>query len=242
MNIWVLNAIIIETMTAVGIVGVSLTGRTGPAFLAGFNTMILVTGAYVLTAPPPSPRQMTVLAMVALYLVHMDWLLLFHRGRTAVAKLDRDLPPLQKFVLPFALTNVAGWVYCLPFYFAARRVGPLGPLDLGAIGVYLLGTVIHFGSDYQKQRFKREPGARGRLLDRGFWALCRHPNYFGDFLIYISFGLIGGSPWGWAAPLVNLLQYLLDAIPRNERWAAQRYGAAWEAYAKRTKRFIPFLY
>jgi len=45
----------------------------------------------------------------------------------------------------------------------------------------------------------------------------------------------------WAAPLVNLLQYAFDAIPKNERWAAQRDGHAWEAYKSKTKAFLPFL-
>ncbi len=39
--------------------------------------------------------------------------------------------------------------------------------------------------------------------------------------------------------LDDLLQYSLDAILKNEKWAAERYGSAWEQYAKRTKSFIP---
>jgi protein-S-isoprenylcysteine O-methyltransferase Ste14 len=71
--------------------------------------------------------------------------------------------------------------------------------------------------------------------------LSRHPNYFGDFLIYVSFALLGGSVWGWVAPLAILLQYAFDAIPKSERWAAERYGSEWEAYTQRTKAFVPFV-
>ena len=66
-------------------------------------------------------------------------------------------------------------------------------------------------------------------------------NYFGDFLIYISFALVGGSIWGWVAPLLNLVQYAFDAIPKNEKWAAERYGSTWEAYKAKTKAFVPYL-
>ena len=82
--------------------------------------------------------------------------------------------------------------------------------------MYGIGTLVHFGSDYQKQRFKARPEFQGKLLKTGFWALCCHPNYFGDFLIYIAFALISGNLWAWVAPVLNFLQYRFDAIPKSE--------------------------
>ena len=242
MNLWLWTALVIEGMAVVGTIGVVMTKRLGFAFAAGFNTMLLVTLIYLFTAPVFGFRQVIILVMVIIYLLHMNWLLIFQQQHTAVAKVDVYLSPGQKFGLPIFLTNIVGWGYCLPFYFAARRTDPFGWLDLAALGIYLIGTVIHFGSDYQKMRFKKRPDARGKLLDSGFWALCRHPNYFGDFLIYVAFGLIGGNLWGWISPLLNLLQYLFDAIPKNEQWAAQRYGKAWNTYVRRTRKFIPYFY
>ncbi|HHS98368.1 MAG TPA: DUF1295 domain-containing protein [Chloroflexi bacterium] len=242
MNLWLLVAILIEGMGILGVLAVWRTQRTDGAFVVGFNTMLLVTGVYVWRAGPLDPRKIALLVMVVVYLLHMNSLLLFQRRQTALPKLDTHLPPFQKYILPFMLTNAVGWGYCLPFYFAARRTGPLNWLDYAAFGVYVVGTVIHIGSDYQKARFKARPDTKGKLLDTGFWALCRHPNYFGDFLTYIAFALIGGSVWGWISPLLNFLQYLFDAIPKNEKWAAARYGEAWERYVRRTRKFIPFIF
>ena len=53
--------------------------------------------------------------------------------------------------------------------------------------------------------------------------------------------MIGHSVWGWVAPLLNVLQYVFDAIPKNEQWAAERYGAAWESYRARVKAFVPYV-
>ncbi len=242
MSVWLLNAILIETMALVGVMGTLVTRRTSVAFAVGFNTMLPVTGVYVLTAPPLNTRQVIMLAMVLIYLAHMNWLLLFQSKHTAIPKLDAQIPPSQKYLLPVLLTNTVGWGYCLPFYFGVRNASPLGLADGFAILVYGIGTLVHFGSDYQKQRFKARPDSQGKLLKTGFWALCRHPNYFGDFLIYIAFALIGGRLWGWVAPVLNFLQYRFDAIPKSERWAAARYGAQWEEYQKRVKMFIPFVY
>lgn len=227
-------------MALIGALGVVVTGRTHVGFIAGFNTMALVTGLFVWHLPW-TPRTGIVIGLVAIYLVRMNWMLLVWSGQTAVSKLDVHTPTAGKLLIPFVLANTVGWAYCLPLYFAIRSTDPLGARDIVAVGIYLLGTVLHFGSDYQKRRFKLRPDTSGRLLDTGFWALCRHPNYLGDFLVYVSFAVLGHSVWGWAGPLLNLAQYAFDAIPKNEQWAAQRYGSAWDEYRTNTKAFIPYL-
>ena len=237
---WVTIAVVIEGMALVGALGVLFTKRTMVAFVSGFNTMALVTGVFVWYAGL-SPRAVLVVVMVVVYLLRMNWTLLVWSGQTAVSKLDEHTPGSQKLLLPFVLANTVGWAYCLPFYFATRNPDPLGLADAVGAGIYVLGTVLHFGSDYQKRRFKLRLDGKGELLDSGFWGLCRHPNYFGDFLIYVSFAVVGGSLWGWIGPVLNLLQYAFDAIPKNEKWAATRYGPAWEAYKARTKAFVPYL-
>jgi steroid 5-alpha reductase family enzyme len=237
---WLLTAAAIEAMALVGIAGVLATGRTRIAFVAGFNTMALVTGVFVWDGVLGA-RTAVVGAMVIVYLLRMNWVLFVWSGQTAVDKLDRTTPTVGKLALPVVLANTVGWAYCLPLHFAVQRPGPLGLLDVAAIGVYAVGTVFHLGSDLQKRRFKLRSDTGGLLLHSGFWSLSRHPNYFGDFLIYVSFAVLGGSVWGWAAPLANLLQYVFDAIPKNERWAAERYGAEWESYTARTKAFVPYV-
>jgi len=236
---WFVILIAIAGMTLLGILSVLATRRTYLAFLLGFNTMALVTAIYIRYGLV-NPRTVIVALLLGIYLVRMNWVLLRWTGGTALGKLDRASLPM-KILIPVVLTNTAGWAYCLPFFFATRNPAPLGAADYAALAVYIVGTVFHFGGDLQKQRFKADPANRGRVLDTGLWSLCRHPNYFGDFLIYVSFALIGGHAWAWIAPLLNLLQYASDAIPKNERWARRTYGEAWAEYKDRTKVFIPFI-
>jgi steroid 5-alpha reductase family enzyme len=206
----------------------------------GFNTMALITGIFVWHFGL-SARAVIVLVMVLVYLVRMNFVLFVWSGQTALEKLDDHLPTAGKLAMPIVLANTVGWAYCLPLYFAVRSTSPLGRMDLLGIGLYVIGTVFHFGADYQKRRFKLQQGSEGRLLDTGFWALCRHPNYFGDFLIYCSFSVMGHSVWGLAAPVLNILQYAFDAIPKSEKWAAERYGVAWEGYRAKVKAFVPYI-
>ena len=57
MNLWILLAIVIESMACLGVLGVLVTKSTRPAFLAGFNSMILVAGIYVWFSPLPDPMR-----------------------------------------------------------------------------------------------------------------------------------------------------------------------------------------
>lgn len=241
MSMWIAIAVVVEGMALIGVLGILVTNRTRPAFMAGFNTLLAVTGVY-LWHSDFGAREVVILAMVVVYLFRINWILFAWQGQTAVLKIDASTSAPQQYVLSFVLANTVGWGYCLPFYFATRRSQPFYWLDALAIGIYVVGTLIHFGSDYQKRRFKLRPDTRGRVLDRGFWSVSRHPNYFGDFLIYVSFAVIAGSVWGWVAPTLNLFQYVFDAIPKNEAWAAERYGPAWDAYKARTKSFVPYLF
>lgn len=241
MSMWIIIAIVIEGVALLGALSVMATRRTRLAFVAGFNIMLPVTAVYV-SQSGFGPREVLILAMVVVYLARMNWILFVWQGQTAVPKIDAKLPKAGQYFLPLVLTNTVGWGYCLPFYFAVRRPEPLEWVDGLALGIYVVGTVVHFGSDYQKRRFKLRPDNRGRILDTGFWSMSRHPNYFGDFLIYVSFAVIAGSRWGWAAPALNFLQYVFDAIPKNEKWAGERYGTAWDAYKARTKSFLPYMF
>jgi steroid 5-alpha reductase family enzyme len=234
-------ALMTFSLSVAGILMTVLTKSTKASLLIGFNTMLPVTAAYLYFGTGDGTRKALILGFVCLYLVRMNVALTAWYANTAASKLGSVLPASAVYIQPVVLTNVFGWLYCLPFNWAADRAGPLGPIDYAAIAVYAVGTVFHFGGDYQKHRFKRRPDSKGKLLTTGFWGLSRHPNYFGDFLVYASFAILAGSPWGLTAPLANLAQYLGNAIPKSERMAARRYGEAWEAYRRRVRCFVPFV-
>jgi len=240
MNRWALIAIVIEAMAFLAWAAAAVTRELKFAFLFGFNAMLPVAILH-LAAPGSLTPRAAIAAALVLYLLNMNVVILLWSRDTAMAKLDRHLDRIERHLLPVVMANAAGWLYALPFAFIARRSGPLGLPDGLALAVYALGTRIHFAADLQKRRFKARPGTQGRVLDQGLWRYSRHPNYFGDFLIYVAWALLAADPWAWLSPAANLAQYLFDAMPKSERWAADRYGSAWRAYAARTSRFIPWL-
>jgi steroid 5-alpha reductase family enzyme len=125
-----------------------------------------------------------------------------------------------------------------------------GPMNaLAALGVvaWLTGFFFETVGDAQLARFKADPGDRDRngfrIMDRGLWSLTRHPNYFGDFLVWWGLFLLACGNWAVAAltlvsPVVmSLLLTKGSGMRLLERQLADRPGYA--AYVARTSGFFP---
>jgi steroid 5-alpha reductase family enzyme len=243
MSHWLWIALVVEGASLVSWLIFLATKQLRYAFIIGFDIMLPVAAMHLLAGSSgqlPHWRALAVLASVVLYLIEMNLVIVFWTENTALSKLETKLRRVDKHLLPLIMANGAGWLYCLPFFFVARRTGPLDWQDIVALALFVIGTVIHVAADGQKRRFKRDPDNHDRLLDTGLWRLSRHPNYFGDLLVYIAWAVVAANPWAWLCPAMNLLQYLFDAIPKNERWAAEHYGQAWTDYAANTSRFVPW--
>lgn len=241
MNVWIALAVVLLILALLAFITSRGAQDTRPMFLWGFNAMGPVTLVYCYFGEGDLSHKALILLMVGLYLLRMNIVLTRWYGNTAAAKLKDVMPTQQVPWLAVMMVMIFGGLYCLPFYWASQLQGTWGALQWPAIGVYLIGTLFHFGSDYQKRRFKQDPNNKGRLLNSGFWGLARHPNYFGDFLIFVSFGLLAGNLFGLIAPLTNLVQYFADAIPKSEKMAEKRYGEVWRNYKRQVKCFIPFV-
>lgn len=239
MSPWIAVALVTEGLALAAWAFTHWRRQVRLTFLVGFNALLPVAAVHLFLGAEVHWRTWLGLALVVVYLARMNVVLLAWTGTTALSKLDAHLTTAEKHVLPFVMTNGAGWAYALPFHFVAQRTGPFDAQDGVAIAVYVVGSALHLTADWQKRRFKARAGTRGQVLDRGLWRFSRHPNYFGDTLVYASWAVLAASPWAWIAPAAALLQYAFDAMPKNEAWAKKAYGAAWDEYARRTSRFVP---
>jgi steroid 5-alpha reductase family enzyme len=112
---------------------------------------------------------------------------------------------------------------------------------LGA-AVWAIGIVFEAVADAQLAAFKADAGNKGRIMDRGLWSWSRHPNYFGESLLWWGVWVACISvPWWWAAVLgpVTITYLLLNVsgVPLLEKHYAG--NAAYQEYARRTSIFIP---
>lgn len=145
----------------------------------------------------------------------------------------------------FIMQGVLIWLWCLPLalaLFAAPAAA--GWQHVVAVIVFLAGFVFQAGGDWQLERFKQTRSDRSEVLTGGLWSLTRHPNYFGEAVIWWSFWLCSlVHPWGWltiVAPVyVTWFMAKGSATPMQERYLAKT-KPAYAAYVARVPAFFPW--
>ena len=131
----------------------------------------------------------------------------------------------------------------LPIYAAVVSTQPLGVLDYVGLTVGAVGVVIEAIADRQLGRFTQDPANKNAVMDRGLWSWSRHPNYFGNAVLWSGVGLIGlgaGGPlWTLAGPLVMLILLLrVSGVSLLESTIVHR-RPEYTAYINRVSAFIP---
>jgi steroid 5-alpha reductase family enzyme len=145
----------------------------------------------------------------------------------------------------FLLQGAAMWVVSLPVQMAQVADSPdhLTALDvLGMLG-FACGLAFEAVGDRQLERFKADESSAGQVMDRGLWRYTRHPNYFGDALVWWGLFLIAlshtGYWWTVVGPLtMTLLLTRISGVPLLERRMA-RTRPGYAEYMRRTSGFIP---
>jgi len=116
--------------------------------------------------------------------------------------------------------------------------------------VWVFGFVIEVAADMQKSRFNADPSNKGKFIQTGLWSRSRHPNYFGEIVLWIGIALIAApvlQGWQWIAMIspifVTILLTRISGIPMLEKKAETKWGgqAEYEAYKKNTPVLIPRL-
>ena len=126
-------------------------------------------------------------------------------------------------------------------------------LDIFAV-LGLLIWAFGFGfeviADAQKSRFNANPDNRGKFIQSGLWSRSRHPNYFGEIVLWVGVAVIALpvlQGWQWVALIspvfVTVLLTRVSGVPPLEKKADQKWGGRddYEAYKKRTPVLIPRL-
>lgn len=154
--------------------------------------------------------------------------------------------PLQIYVRIFlaqALLSVVVALPALSIIYYSNDVHSLAIFGAG-FAIWLIGTQIERIADAQLAAFVKDPGNKGQLLQAGLWAQSRHPNYFGELLLWWGIGIAAlATPYGWATLIGPLtISYLIikvSGIPPAEKRMAKKPG--WSAYKARTPVLIPYL-
>jgi steroid 5-alpha reductase family enzyme len=152
--------------------------------------------------------------------------------------------PLRSLFQVFVLQGVLMWLISLPVQAAERAPGPgaLGWLDALGAALTLAGVAFEAVGDAQLARFKAGAENRGKVMDRGLWRYTRHPNYFGDFLVWwglYTVAVASGNAWTAGSPaLMSFFLLRVSGVTLLERSMRKRPG--YDAYVRRTSAFFPW--
>ncbi|MEV5970200.1 DUF1295 domain-containing protein [Streptomyces sp. NPDC051921] len=135
------------------------------------------------------------------------------------------------------------WLISLPVQAASYSSAPLDALAYCGLALWATGLAFETVGDHQLARFKADPANRGRIMDQGLWAWTRHPNYFGDSLVWWGLYLLACTAWQPAlAVLVSpVLMTLLLTIGSGKRLLEKHmvHRPGYAAYTARTSGFLP---
>jgi steroid 5-alpha reductase family enzyme len=143
----------------------------------------------------------------------------------------------------FGLQGAVMWLISLPIQIGQADETPLSVLNYAGVIVWVIGFLFESLGDYQLARFKSAPQAKGKVMDQGLWRYTRHPNYFGNSLIWWGiFWVSASSSTLWLAISPILMTFLLlkvSGVALLEKSLANRSGE-YRDYIGRTSSFIPW--
>jgi steroid 5-alpha reductase family enzyme len=138
------------------------------------------------------------------------------------------------------------WVVGLPLWVAMRGAEPSGLtwIDGLALAVFIGGLFFETVGDWQLTRFKADPENKGKLLTTGLWRYTRHPNYFGDALVWWGLTLFAlatpGSVWVAISPvLMTFLLMRVSGVALLEQ-RLRESKPEFRNYVQKTNAFLPW--
>lgn len=149
----------------------------------------------------------------------------------------------KSLYLIFGFQTVVAWIIAMPLFYGMSTDAAFGWLDLLGIALWFVGMYFEVVGDYQLWKFKSDASNKGKILTGGLWQFTRHPNYFGEFLIwwgYFCIAISSGAYWIVISPL--LMSFLLlkfSGVVHLEKTMKARPG--YEGYMKNTNAFFPGL-
>jgi steroid 5-alpha reductase family enzyme len=152
---------------------------------------------------------------------------------------------LKSYLIVFLLQGLFLFVINLPVMLInSRPQKSLGAFDVLAGTLWLAGFILETVADRELARFKRDPLNRGKIMTEGLWKYSRHPNYFGESLMWWGvFILALPTRWGWltvVSPLlITFLLLRVSGVPPLEKKYEGR--ADFREYARRTSVFVPWV-
>ena len=230
----------------------SFLGQTEKVYdLTGGLTYLTVIGTGVLFSPSIDNRSLLLAVLVSVWAIRLATFLFRRIHKSGKdERFDAIKTSFLRFLLAWTLQGL--WVtFTLATALAAITTPvkkELGWFTVLGLAIWLIGFSFEAIADAQKSAFKADLGNRGKFIQFGLWSKSRHPNYFGEIVLWIGVAVIAFpvlQGWQYATLIspvfVMLLLTKISGVPMLEKRADKTWGgqADYEAYKKNTPVLIP---
>ena len=220
--------------------------------LTGSATYLTVTALALALTPNPGHLGLLIGACIAVWAVRLGSFL-FRRISSdgSDSRFDRIKPDPLRFLFTWTLQGL--WVVmtaaCGLAAITSSDGGSVGPVVWLGLLVWAAGFAIEVVADRQKRQFRALHGSE-RFIDTGLWRLSRHPNYFGEIMLWIGVAIMAlPALSGWAlvtlvSPVfVFVLLTRVSGVPMLEHKGEKRWGndPDYQRYCRETPVLVPFL-
>lgn len=221
--------------------------------LTGSLTYVTVTVGLIALTPERDARAVVLGALVVVWALRLGPFL-FRRVRRSGSddRFDEIKPSFLRFLtvwtvqgLWITFTAMAAWVGI-----TSSQRADLDAFAVVGVLVWATGFALEVVADLQKSRFRADPAHAGRFISTGLWSRSRHPNYFGEILLWTGVAVIAVpvlTGWQWvvlASPVfVTFLLTKVSGVPLLEQKADARWGGQpdYEEYKRTTPVLVPRL-
>jgi steroid 5-alpha reductase family enzyme len=214
----------------------------GPGFVA-------IAWLYVALWQAWRPRPLVVAGMITVWGVRLAvHIARRHRGEdpryTAMRASHGDAFWWRSLIVVFWLQAAFLWFVAMPLLTIAAFPAPVAILDVVGAALFAIGFTFEAVGDGQLARFRSNPANRGRVLDTGLWRYTRHPNYFGDAVMWWGIYLIAcatreGAMTILSPSLMTLLLLRVSGVTLLEQ-SLKLSKPGYADYIRRTSAFVPW--
>ncbi|HEX2992788.1 MAG TPA: DUF1295 domain-containing protein [Anaerolineales bacterium] len=251
-NLFLLSgAAILLLMTLLWLLSLKLKNSSIVDIFWGFGFILIVWLVFALAPHGYLPRRLLVALLVTLWGVRLA----LHIGSRnwgkpedfRYARWRKENGPRWWWVSYFKVFLLQGsimWILSAPLIAAQTSGFPaiLTPMDLLGMSIWGAGLLFESVADAQLAYFKKNPSSRGRILTSGLWKFSRHPNYFGEAVLwwgYYILALAAGAGWTVFAPiLMTFLLVKVSGVSMLEKTLKSKPG--YEEYMNNTNAFVPW--
>jgi steroid 5-alpha reductase family enzyme len=232
---------------------VSLAVRDSSIVDIAWGPLLFIIGlTYYLGIAEPGSRAHLIVVLTGLWAVrlalHIGMRNLGHGEDFRYAAWRAQHPDtwwIRSYFKVFLLQGVIAWIVAMPLYHSITKATPpgLGWWDYAGLAVFVFGFLFEAIGDEQLRRFKATPGSKDRVLNTGLWKYTRHPNYFGEAVLWWGLGLMAVStPGGWMGlvgpALITFLLLRVSGVAMLEK-TLKHTKPAYADYIARTPAFFP---